>query len=73
MKLSGHPGSSFTVPPHAENTMAELISDALKSLLEESYLYRNRHIDITPIIETAGDEGNARGLKRVLERRPWFP
>jgi Zn finger protein HypA/HybF involved in hydrogenase expression len=53
--------------------MSALISDALKSLLQESYLYRNKHIDIIPAVEAAEEGVDAERVKRTLERRPWLP
>lgn len=53
--------------------MRDAIHDALKALLEESYLYRNRAIDLAPILKLADATHTAAALEDEFSHRPWSP
>lgn len=59
--------------PKVELLMQELIYDALKELMEQSYLYRSRRIDISQIVAQADKEWVAGNLEKEFQQRPWIP
>jgi hypothetical protein len=59
--------------PGVEVVMQELIYDALKELLEGSYLYRTKRLDLARIIAKADDKFNAKALEEEFTYRPWIP
>jgi hypothetical protein len=59
--------------PKVELLMQELIYDSLKELMEQSYLYRSRRIDIRQIVAQADKEWTADSLEREFQQRPWIP
>jgi hypothetical protein len=59
--------------PKVELLMQELIYDALKALMEESYLYRSRRIDLAEIVAQADKDWTADALRNEFEHRPWIP
>jgi hypothetical protein len=59
--------------PLAELTMQELIYDAIKALMEESYLYRSRRVDIRAILALAESRWTTASLETEFQHRPWTP
>jgi hypothetical protein len=59
--------------PEIELIMQELIYDALKELLQGSYLYRSKRLDLAPIIAKADDQFSAKALEDEFTNRPWTP
>jgi hypothetical protein len=59
--------------PRVELMMQELIYDAIKSLIEESYLYRSRRIDIAAILTQADAKWTKESLEMEFQHRPWIP
>lgn len=59
--------------PAAEDLMRDGIHDALKALMEESYLYRNRTIDLAPILKLGDKVFPAAALEDEFQHRPWSP
>lgn len=59
--------------PGVELIMQELIHDALKELLEGSYLYRSKRLDLAPIIAKADAKYPAKTLEDEFTNRPWTP
>lgn len=59
--------------PGAEDLMRDAIHDNVKAMLEESYLYRNRTIDLGPILKLADTKHTAASLEDEFSHRPWSP
>lgn len=59
--------------PKVELLMQELVYDALKELMEQSYLYRSRRIDISQIVAQADKVWTAASLEEEFRQRPWIP
>jgi hypothetical protein len=59
--------------PKIELRMQELIYDALRALMEESYLYRSHRIDIAEILAQADKQWPREKLQDEFEHRPWNP
>lgn len=59
--------------PGAEELMREKIHDALKALLEGSYLYQNKTIDLREIKAMADAATSAASLEDEFKHRPWIP
>lgn len=53
--------------------MQDLIHDAIKNLMEESYLYRSRRVDIAPILAEADATWPKEKLTREFTHRRWIP
>lgn len=68
-------GASIGRPqsPKVELLMQELIYDTLKELMEQSYLYRSRRIDISQIIAQGDKDWSADSLETEFQQRPWIP
>jgi hypothetical protein len=62
-----------TQTPKAELLMQELVYDALKALLESSYLYQNKRIDLADIVKLADKACPENQLRDEFEHRPWIP
>jgi hypothetical protein len=59
--------------PKVELLMQELIHDAISDLMESSFLYRSRRLDVSGILATADAKWPTASLKNEFERRPWVP
>ena len=53
--------------------MQELIYDDLRVLMEESFLYRSRRIDLATILALADKQWTVDFLRKEFEFRPWIP
>jgi len=53
--------------------MRDAIQHNLKAMLEESHLYRNRSIDLGPILKLADAKYTATSLEDEFSHRPWSP
>jgi hypothetical protein len=61
------------VSPKAENIMRRAIHDAMKEVIELGFLYINRRIDITPILDLASVESPRNLLEKEFMHRRWVP
>ena len=59
--------------PFVEDTMRAAIHDALKALMEGSYLYQSKTIDLSAILEKADAKTTAADLEEEFAYRPWVP
>ena len=53
--------------------MRAAIHDAMKALMEGSYLYQTKTIDLAPIITKADAKTSAANLEEEFTYRPWIP
>jgi hypothetical protein len=59
--------------PAVEEMMREQIHDTIKTLLEGSYLYQNKTIDISAILKKADSQFPTARLQKEFTYRPWIP
>lgn len=75
MKTSAEILSSYVgrkQSPDVELIMQELIYDGLKELLEGSFLYRSKRLDLARIVAQADDKFPAKALEDEFTSRPWI-